>query len=255
MLKVRSGRPVPTGGAAPDPRATRRKFLRRQRARRWLVWRRVLAVLAVAGLVAGAVWLVFFSSVLAVKDAEILGVEVLTKAEVEKVAAVPRGEPLATADLAAVRARVEGLAAVESVEVTRAWPDTVRVAVTERKAVAAVSWDGQWQGLDGHGVLFRTYPDRPEDLPRVNMRAGTPADALVEAAIVVEALPSDILGRVEYVDVGSIDKISLHLSGGAVVNWGSGDESDDKAAVLTVLLERPARVYDVTAPGRPTIRN
>jgi cell division protein FtsQ len=248
--------PARTG--QPDPvevASARKKFLRRQRARRWLVWRRILAVLAAIALVAGLVWLVFISSVLTVKGAEVRGVEVLTASEVEEVAAVPLGVPLATLDLTAIEARVEGLAAVRSVKASRAWPDQVRIEVVEREAVAVVSWEGQWRGLDATGVLFRSYPERPEGLTPVTMSAATPVEALAEAAAVVEALPADILQRVDHLEVTSIDGISLELRDGSRVMWGSADESANKGKVLQVLLGRKARVYDVTAPGRPTIRN
>lgn len=253
MPKLRS-RPPSAEPAAQQELLTRKKFLRRQRARRWLVWRRILAVLGVLALAGGAVWLVFFSSVLAVKGTEVVGTEVLTDAEVNRVAGVPTDEPLATADLDAVSARVEQLAAVESVDVSRSWPDRVRIEVTERAPVAVVSWEGQWRGLDQTGVVFRGYDEKPADLPQVNMRASTPIDVLAEAAAVVSALPADILAEVEYLDVASIDSITLRLASGAGVNWGSADESEEKAAVLAVLLEQQAETYDVTAPGRPTIR-
>jgi cell division protein FtsQ len=245
VLKVRE-RP---GVARQDPR-----FARRRRARLWLVWRRVLLAAVALGLVAGAVWLVFFSSVLSVRDAEVTGLEVLDRDTVLDVAEVPVGTPLATADLAAVEARVESLAAVRSAEVGRAWPDGVRIEVTEREAVAVVDREGEWRGLDETGVLFRSYPARPEGLPEVRMSAATSVDVLAEAGAVVDSLPAGILAQVEYLDVRSIDGISLRLTGGAVVTWGSADESADKAAVLAVLLRREARVYDVTAPGRPTVR-
>lgn len=253
MLKTRpSGAP----GAVDAQRVstTRKKFLRRQRARRWLVWRRILLALLAVAAVAALVWLFFFSSVLSVKGAEVHGVDVLEPADVEKVAAVPLGEPLATVDLTAIEARVEQLPAVKTAEASRAWPDHVSIDVTERQAVAVVSWEDQWRGLDDTGVLFRTYPERPDALPLVTMSATTPVDALAEAAKVVEVLPSTILGRVDHLEVRSIDRISLALKDGASVTWGSADQSDDKAAVLAVLLKQDARVYDVTAPGRPTIR-
>jgi len=252
-----SGGPAePTQPAEPSADAaarTRRRFQRRQRARRWVVLRRVLAVLAVVGLVAAGVWLVFFSSVFAVQQVEVRGTEVLSAAEVEDAAEVPLDVPLATSDLAAVQARVEELAPVESAEVSRAWPDGVRIEVTERHAVAVVEWEGAWRGLDPAGVLFRTYPERPTALPRLTIRAQTTSDALAEAAKVVVALPPEIAKRVDHLDVGSIDAISVYLSGGAVVNWGSADESGHKAEVLRLLMKQPARVYDVTAPGRPTL--
>ena len=224
------------------------------RARRWVVVRRLLAVLAVVALVVGGVWLVFFSSVLAVHQVEVKGTDVLTVAQVEEAAAVPQDVPLATSDLGAVQARVEELAPVASAEVSRVWPDTIRIEVTERQAVAVVDWEGSWRGLDSEGVLFRTYPERPAALPRLAIRASTPSEALSEAAQVVDAIPAPAARRLDYVQVGSIDDITLHLTGGVTVSWGSADESGHKAEVLALLMEKQqARHYDVTAPGRPTI--
>ena len=117
----------------------------------------------------------------------------------------------------------------------------------------AVPWEGAWRGVDHDGVLFRDYAEKP-DLPLVEASASTPASALAEAAAVVEGLPADLVDRLETVEVGSIDDIVLQLRGGAQVRWGSADEADRKEQVLALLMRQPAQVYDVTAPGRPTIK-
>ncbi len=52
---------------------SRKRFARRQWARRWLAWRRVVALLLLIALMVGAVWLFYFSDVLAVKDVEVHG--------------------------------------------------------------------------------------------------------------------------------------------------------------------------------------
>lgn len=231
-----------------------RLFRRRRRARRWLVWRRVLLAIVLVGGLGLGLWLVFFSSVLSVTGAEVRGTDRLTPAKVEAVADVPLGVPLATANLAAVRARVEALPEVASAEVSRSWPHDVRIDVTEREPVAVVSWEGSWRALDSEGVLFGTFDSPPKDLLTVTMRADTPSEALAEAAAVVESLPADLAARVRSVDVTSIDGITLWLRRGAQVRWGSAEQSEQKAEVLRLLLERPAQVYDVTAPGRPTLR-
>jgi len=259
MTETRVRTPATTGAppnqrTSPEIESSRRRFVRRQRARRWRLLRRVLVGLLVMGVVAGLGWLVFFSSYLSVQGAEVRGTHVLPAASIENAAQVPKGEPLATVDLGAIQARVEDLAAVRWAEVSRAWPDHVRIDVTERTAVAVVSWEGTWRGLDTDGVLFRSYPSRPAGLPEVRVTSSTSSDALVETGAVIAALPADLMQRVEYLDVRSIDAISLHLRGGAVVTWGSSDQSAEKAAVLQVLLRNPAKVYDVTAPGRPTVR-
>ncbi len=235
-------------------RRARKRFARRQRARRWLAWRRVLAAVLTLGTVAGSVWLVFFSSVLAVSGVRVEGHQVLDPLQVRRVAAVPTGEPLATVDLGSITARVQALAPVKSVDVTRAWPDGVRIAVAERAAVAVVERDGAFHGLDEEGVVFRDYPSPPADLPLLRVGSGTRADALAEAASVVGVLPADLSSRVDYVDVSSIDTISLRLRGGRTVFWGSADDSANKAQVAAVLLDQKASTYDVSVPGQPTIR-
>ena len=234
--------------------ASQERFRQRRRARRLRLLRRALLLLLVVALVAGAVWLLFFSSRLAVHTVSVRGTSVLTEDEVRRTAAVPLDVPLALSDLDAVAARVETLPAVRSAEVSRDWPDGIAVEVTERQAVAVVEREGTWRGLDEEGVLFRSYPSRPDGLPQVQVTASTSVEALEEAARVIEALPPELLQRVEVLDVGSIDAISFRLAGGATVTWGSADESEDKARVLEVLMRRPASAYDVTAPGRPTLR-
>ncbi|HET6653595.1 MAG TPA: FtsQ-type POTRA domain-containing protein [Nocardioides sp.] len=248
---------MPTKTVDPDERTiqvARKRFARRQWARRWLAWRVVLAVLALAGLVAGVVWTVFFSSVLAVSGVQIAGAGVLDPREVRRVAAVPTGSPLATVDLGAVAARVERLTPVLDADVSRSWPDRVRIDLTERTAVAVVIRDGVVQGVDDEGVIFRRYPSRPPSLPLIRMGANTQTDALAEAALVIDALPDGLAGRVAYLSAYTVDTISLRLRNGKVVRWGSAEDTADKAKVLAVLLDQPASLYDVSVPGQPVIR-
>ncbi len=238
-------------------RIARKRFARRQWARRWLAWRGLTALFAVLALVGGAVWLVFFSSVLAVTDVKVEGGVVLEEADVRRAAQVPTGEPLASVDLDAVAARVEGLAAVDSVDVSRAWPDKVRIAVQERVPVAVVERNGVVQGLDEQGVVFRDYSTPPAHLPMVRVSAGTRAEALAEAATVIEVLPDRLAARVDFVEVATIDTISLRLRDGRTIFWGSADQSENKAKVVEVLLGSAPRAstYDVSVPGRPTTRH
>jgi cell division protein FtsQ len=250
----RTGVPDATGPDERTVRIARKRFVRRQWARRWLAWRRLLAAVLVLGVLLGALWTVFVSSSLAVSGVRVDGAAVLEPRTVRRAAAVPLGEPLATVDLDAVAARVEQLAAVKSVDVSRSWPDRVRIAVTEREAVAVVDRGGSLRGLDAEGVLFRRYPSRPTSLPLLRMGERTGADALAEAARVAGVLPAGIARRVDYVEVRTVDTISLRLRNGRTVRWGSADESDSKAKVLAVLLGQKASLYDVTVPGRPIIR-
>ncbi len=244
-----------TGTAAPVDAATirsRKRFARRQWARRWLAWRRVVALLLLMALMVGAVWLFYFSDVLAVKDVEVQGTRTLSSEEVREVAAVPSGLPLARVDLDAIRARIEALAVVRDADVTRTWPDRVLIDVEERVAIAVVEIGGRTRGMDADGVVFREYPKPPPGMPQVRTSNDTRSDALREAALVVEALPTEISRRVDHVEVATIDQISLVLRDEKLVVWGSAEESEAKAEVLAGLLQQPARTYDVSVPGQPT---
>jgi cell division septal protein FtsQ len=234
---------------------TRRRFVRRQWARRWGAWRWVLVGLLATTLLVGGTWLVFFSSVLSVEEVSVTGTSYLTPEQVEKAAGVPVGRPLARVDLQTVEARVEAMPAVEDATVSRSWPHGVAIAVEERTAVAVVTVGGTVTGMDAKGVLFRDYPQQPKDLPDIRTSGSTDQQVRRETASVVAALPPEIARQVDHLQVSSIDQITLVLRDGRTVLWGSAEESATKAKVLEVLLKRPGSTYDVSVPAQPTIRS
>jgi cell division protein FtsQ len=239
--------------ADPAVVRTRRRFVRRQWARRWLAWKPVVAVLVFVGMLVGGIWLVFFSSYLSVQGVEVTGVQQLKAGQVRAAADVPEGQPLARVDLDRIRSRVEAMAEVRSADVTREWPDQVRISVQEREAIAVVEIGGRLRGMDAEGVVFRDYATAPADLPRVESPVSTGSDALREAALVVASMPADLAARVDHVEVKTVDEISLVLRDDRTVQWGSAEESDVKAEVLAeMLVARQAQHYDVSVPGRPT---
>ncbi|WP_203335249.1 cell division protein FtsQ/DivIB [Nocardioides limicola] len=232
----------------------RQRFVRRQWSRRWLTWRPVLAVVLLLAALVGGGWLVFFSDHLALVDAEVTGVDGLPAQRVISAAELPVGTPLARVDLKAVQSRVEALAPVKSAEVSRAWPDGLRIEVTERVPLAIVEVGGSIRAMDAEGVLFFGYETAPDGLPRVVTGGATQREALAEGAKVIAALPEEVAAEVDHVEVRTVDRISLLLLDGRRVEWGSAEGSAEKARVLAALLAQPAAVYDVSVPGQPTTR-
>lgn len=234
----------------------RRRFARRQRARRWLTWRRVLVVLGSFTAVGAAIWAVFFSSLLAVQGVEVLGTRDLDPAAVAGAARVPTGDPLATVDLVAIERRVAAMASVRSVDVSRKWPDQVLIQIEERVPVAVLVRGTELRAVDADGVVFGQYRRQPADLPRLEL-AGvleTDVDALREGASVAAALPSDLADLTDHLVVRGPDDIEVALRDGRVAQWGSSDASTQKAEVLLALLAQKATAFDVSVPGRPTLR-
>lgn len=252
--EVRTDQPArPDAKQQRTERRTRRRFARRQWARRWLSLRYVLALVLVVALIGTAVYMVFFSTALQVKKVQVTGNSLVSDARVREIADVPLGEQLALVDLARASARVGALAEVKSVDVTRSWPDGVRVAVVERTPVGVVELAGRLRGLDADGVVFRDYKAAPKGMPRIRPGAAAGTDALKEAATVVSALPKDLAARVDHVEVATVDQITLVLRDQRQVMWGSAEDSATKAEVLDGLLAAvQAQVYDVSVPGNPT---
>ncbi|MGH8940816.1 MAG: cell division protein FtsQ/DivIB, partial [Actinomycetes bacterium] len=154
--------------------------------------------------------------------------------------------------------RLSVLAAVRSVEVGRRWPHTVEITVREREPAAARAMGSSWVLVDRTGVVFAAVDRRPKALPLV----GAPPDAgrreLRAAMDVLDVLPAPVRQEVREVRVGASEQptpqLTLRLSRGRTVVWGSPERGERKAAVLAVLLTRKASAYDVSAPDTPTTR-
>ncbi|MGC4152974.1 MAG: FtsQ-type POTRA domain-containing protein [Propionicimonas sp.] len=232
--------------------ATTRLAVRRrsQRRRRWLQW--LWLALALAG-VAGVVYLVGFSPVLAVSRVEISGAEVLSEQEVSRAAAVELGTPLVRVDVAGIAERVAGLPPVDEVSVTREWPDQVTIAIAEREARLALASGTGYLIADASGVVFDTARSRPKGLVLVE---ANPRDqrALADAGVVFSSLSEKTAGKVTVVQARGRDAITLRLEKGIRVFWGSVEQSELKSEVLDVLLEQEGTVFDVSAPAHPTRR-
>ncbi|MCW2785728.1 MAG: cell division protein FtsQ [Marmoricola sp.] len=229
-------------------------FRRRRMLARLRRFRPLLYVVGVVLLVALGAWAIYFSSWVTVHGVDVTGTKALSSARVTRVADVPTGRPLARVDLAAIQARVEAIPAVRSAAVSRSWPHTIHIAITERTPVAVVSRGAGLQAVDEDGVLFGSYARAPANLPLVRTAPDVKADALAEAARVVTSLRADIVARVAHVDVVSVDAITLDLRDGTTVLWGSADQSAQKAEVLAILLRKHPQHIDVSVPGRPTTR-
>ena len=234
--------------------ADRRRSLRRRR-----IWRIVLVVLGV--IAAGAVvWVVWFSSALAVNRIEISGTTTLKPMDVRSQAAVRLGEPLARVDTVAIESRVAAMERIDRVEVTRHWPRTLRIEVVERKPIAWVYSGGDIRALDKYGVDFRSLRKEPKNLVEVRVEtivARKRQQGLESAAVVLGLLRSKdpgLLEKVRYVRVSSKDSVTLVLGKNRTVTWGSAAKSRQKLTVLRSLLHIKARGYDVSAPEQPTTR-
>ncbi len=220
--------------------------------------RRVISAAAVVLAIAGGLgWLVFYSGVLALSTIEVQGTDALSVATVKEVLAIPDGTPLARVDLAAAENALENISAVESASVTRDWPSTLVVEITERSAVAAVELDGTTWLVDRFGVRFAQVSELPEGVVSLRLTGSGPQEAATTAAIeVLQALTADVRALLVQITASSPTVIELELTEGRTVLWGGPEDSDRKGQILSGLLAGgvAGTVYDVSSPTSAVVR-
>ncbi|MFC9388348.1 cell division protein FtsQ/DivIB [Streptomyces venezuelae] len=224
--------------------------------------RALLITLGVLLLVAGGLWALYGSTWFRVERVKTSGTAVLTPREVEAAAAVPLGAPLVTVDTDAIEARIrKELPRVDSVDVVRSWPHGIGLKVTERKPVLLIEKGGKFIEVDATGMRFATVDTAPRNVPRLVLdSASSPslrrfdADRLLQEAVGVRGeLPAEIARDTRVVRITSYDSVTLELTRGRTVFWGSGEHGAVKARVLTALLKATPKAghFDVSAPTAP----
>ncbi len=232
--------------------ATGRITLRRRRGRR----RQVILIAAVAAalaLLGGLAWLLLGSDVLGVRAVEVHGNRLVATADVQRVAEIGAGTPLARVDLDGAATRVSGLAPVAKVAVARQWPNTISIEITERTPALAIETPGGYWIADDAGVVFDSAAQAPRGVLTARVPSGDPR-LVRDLASVVQALPPGVRGKVRLITAATPDSITLELDDGVRVIWGSAGQSELKAQILTRLMAARHRVYDVSAPSSPTTR-
>ena len=242
--------PAAVPGSAKRPRSRSRGRSARQRRS----WRLTFFALALAGVVALAVWALFGSRLLVVRSVVITGTKLVPRSEVLAAAGVEPGMPLIEVNAAQVASRIDAIRQVRSAQVTRSWPDRLVIVVTERTpAVAVTAPGGGWDMVDADGVIVRWATSHPASLPvytatvPVTSLRGDPD--LSAAAAVLAGLPAQLKGSVKSVTAPSPDQVTFQLSGGITVVWGGADRTAAKAQELTALERTGSHYYDVSAAG------
>lgn len=225
--------------------------------------RALLVVFALALALTGfGAWALYGSNWVLVERVSVSGNKVLTKEQVRAVARIPVGTPLLSVDRAAVQHRLtSALRRLAEVRVVRAWPHGIGIEVTERKPELVMRQAAKFVEVDAEGVRFDVVPEQPEGVPLLVMEVERSAGLRHfgmerlrrEAVRVATSLPESVAHDTRTVRVRSYDSITLELTGGRTVLWGSGQQGSAKAESLTALMKasEDARHFDVSVPSAP----
>jgi cell division protein FtsQ len=269
-----SGRTTKGAGQAPRRRppadrriAERRKAILAARARRR---RRLLGWALVALALAAGVAYLIRTPLFGLSVVRVEGTRVLERSEVVAASKVRLGEPYLGLDLAAIRDRVATLPRVATVRVTRDYPSSLRIMVTERPPVASVFQDGRYWLVAADGTVLDPAEARPPGLPYVarvplpdDVVAGSrlpPGNELANALTALGGMRPELKRQVVGVNARSLDGLEFTLGDGARVLYGLAvDQAAKDTAVLLVRRElkregREAQRIDVRNPSAPAVR-
>ncbi|RJQ82233.1 FtsQ-type POTRA domain-containing protein [Pseudonocardiaceae bacterium YIM PH 21723] len=201
-----------------------------------------------------ATYLVYFTPVAGMKEVKVEGISSLKADEVQRSLGLEEGTPLATVDLDDVAANVRKLSKVDSVTVERSWPSTLVVHVVERKPLLVVNSPDGPVLVDHTGLAYTKVSAVPKGIPELVVRSVAPTDPATKAAIsVLGTVPAGVRAQVVKLSAETPGDVQLVLGSGVTIVWGSTDDSDRKSKILGALLSRPGKIYNVSAPGLPTV--
>jgi cell division protein FtsQ len=262
-----------TGGAAPRRRpaadrriAERRKAIVAARARRR---RRILGWgLAVIALAVGVAYLIR-TPLFGLSEVRVSGIEAVTEAEVLEAAGVRIGEPYLGLDLTAIGGRVAALPRVAAVRVTRDYPSSLRIAVTERPPVASVSDGSAYWLVAADGTVLDPVGGQPADLPYVasvplpdGVGPGSrlpPGNELANALTALGGMNPQLKRQVTGVNARTLDSLEFTLKDGTRVLYGLAVDQRAKDAAVQLIRRtlkregREAQRIDVRNPSAPTV--
>jgi len=189
----------------------------------------------------------------------------VSAAQVGQAAGLSRGRPLLAISCSAVSERISQIPWVREVRVSRAFPHTLHIEVTERISVAVMSLpDGRCVMLgDGGVVVAEGCQESATELELVGaeLTQSETGGKLVEPTVVelIDAVrgPLDLETNIRRIDVSDLSSVILEAESGLRILLGAIDSHAQRLARLSVLgreIDLSAyRTIDLRLEGEATL--
>jgi cell division protein FtsQ len=246
--------------ATRSRRAGRKRSRSRSRIRVWI--RRLLAIAVLLAVLAAAYMLWFRdSSVVAVRDVDVVGVGSSDRDEIHAALEnAARGMTTLHVREDDLLAAVASYPTVRSLSVDASLPSGLTIEVSEREPVALVAVEGSDLPVAGDGTILEGVSTAELELPALDAEADAAAtrvagDAL-EQARVLGAAPGPLRPLIDS-STEDADGIVVELTDGIALRFGDAREAGAKwTAVSRVLADSKLgglTYIDVRAPERPAV--
>lgn len=235
-------------------RHERKRFTWAQRMRR----RNALIALSAVSLLVLTVIVGVFTPLMSVQTIEVRGTDRVAPDEITQALTGVIGTPLALVDDEQVGTALGSLELLQSFEVDKIPPHTLRVVVRERQPVVAIPQGESVRLIDPAGIEVATVDkgERPEGIP-VTKGIGEDftSETFISISQAIIRIPEQMRNMLREVSAETPQQIVFVLEQGIPVLWGDADDSVKKAFVLQAMLEAlgdtPVKSIDVSSPEAP----
>lgn len=205
--------------------------------------------------VIGGVSALYRSQLFEIRTVDVIGAERLTVDAIRSRAAVPQGATLLRFPAGAIKARLLDYAWIADAQVTRDFPNTLRIRVVERKPAAVVDTGETFWVVDSSGMVLgeqsleeTTTLPTIRDIPGLDLKAGraSTSEVLRNALDVLSGISAELRQKVRAVSAPSIDETMLLTTDNVEVVIGEAvDLAKKDAIVLTVMREKSGSVVTI----------
>lgn len=224
--------------------------------------RRASVVAAISALVTllFAVTILTTSPIFSVRQMTIDGLVRLDEGLVRESLAEFEGQPMGSVEPGDVERVLATFPLVREVVVRIDLPSTLVISITERKALGAVASPAGFDVVDREAVVLWSTGSRPTELPVILVPADPQSNGFLAVGRALEALPGEVLARVDAVTATSQDTVRLSLRDSQhQVLWGSAENSESKARALPAALaaagSEGSKLIDLSTPDTVVIRD
>lgn len=226
---------------------------------KWKKW--LIALLSLLVLGAVFIGLVFFSPLLAVRTITVEGAHLLPAETVQEQLKPLDGTPVTRISEDEVQSMIGSSHILRDVTIQARPPHELVVTLHERIPVAVVKDGDKFSLVDVDGVKLGEV-DSVEEAGLPEISGGTDTLKTPEfktITAVLSALPQSLLAEVKEAKADSASTISLNMHDDTEVVWGTAEDSELKAKVLTQLRSTLGEsgaisTYDVSSPLVPTTK-
>lgn len=187
-----------------------------------------------------------FTPVMPVRSVAVDGNHILTREQVEDLAAIPPETPMGKVNLNDAANRVASDPWVRTVTVSRHWPSTIDISLSEHAAVAFVAQADGTHLIDADGVDFLVADPPPEAIELVNAPVGD-VDEMADVVAIAASISSRARQAIAAIEVQP-DNYILRTVDNKRITWGASEDNENKSYALEAVLQMEGTEFNIVNP-------